>query len=319
MTDILPVGLSKKSPRIAVLIPCLDEEAAIRSVVADFRGVLPEAKIYVYDNGSTDGTVAAAKEAGAIVRIESRRGKGNVVRRMFADVEADIYIMVDGDGTYASQAAPTMIRKLIDENIDMVVATRTEASSHQFRAGHKLGNQGFSKLIAALFGRQLTDVFSGYRAMSRRFVKSFPGYSSGFEIETELAIYALNLRIPMAEISAPFGLRVEGSVSKLSTTRDGMRILRVVFYYLKEIRPLIFFSSVAGVLALASLVLAYPVFITYLGTGLVPRFPTAILATGLMVLSFLSLACALILDSVAALRWEAKRNSYLQGRTLSEQ
>ncbi|MEO8576611.1 MAG: glycosyltransferase [Gemmatimonadales bacterium] len=297
--------------QVAVLIPCFNEELAIAGVVTEFRRALPEASIFVYDNGSTDKTREVAKTAGAIVRSETRRGKGNVVRRMFADIDADVYVMVDGDGTYDAASAPAMVTRLLDDYLDMVVATRLDEVAGIFRRGHKTGNQGFAALIAALFGRQLTDVFSGYRAMTRRFVKSFPGYSTGFEIETELSIHALNIRIPMVEMPAPFGLRVEGSESKLKTTRDGIRILRITFYFLKEVRPLLFFSCLALGFAAAALTLAYPLFVTYLRTGLVPRFPTAILATGLMLLAFISAACALILDSVAALRWEAKRNAYL--------
>lgn len=299
---------------IAVLIPCLNEEHAIASVVADFRSALPRARIYVYDNGSSDGTRELARAAGAEVRDEPRPGKGNVVRRMFADVEADVYIMVDGDGTYDAGTSPAMVERLLADHLDMVIATRLESGGEIFRKGHKAGNHGFARLIATLFGRQLTDVFSGYRAMTRRFVKSFPGYSSGFEIETELSIHALSIRVPMVEMSAPFGLRAEGSESKLRTTRDGIRILRIVFYFLKEVRPLLVFSGVALFLALLSLLIARPVISTYLSTGLVPRFPTAILATGVMLLAFLSAACALILDSVAAMRWEAKRNAYLSER-----
>lgn len=302
---------SERDLEIAVLVPCLNEEHGIAAVVEDFRRALPGATIYVYDNGSTDQTREIAGAAGAVVRQEPQRGKGNVVRRMFADVEADVYLMVDGDGTYDSSAAPAMIRRLLGEHLDMVIATRLDAGGEIFRIGHKAGNRGFARLIAALFGPQLTDVFSGYRALTRRFVKSFPGYSSGFEIETELSIHALSMRIPMVEMAAPFGHRAAGSESKLSTTRDGIRILRIVFYFLKEVRPLLFFSAVALIFAVTSLALAYPLFVTYLETRLVPRFPTAILATGIMLLAFLSAACALILDSVAAMRWEAKRNAYL--------
>jgi hypothetical protein len=219
--------------------------------------------------------------------------------------------MVDGDGTYDASFAPTMISRLLSDQLDMVIATRLAENADMFRTGHKLGNHGFATLIATLFGRQLTDIFSGYRAMTRRFVKSFPGYSSGFEIETELSIHALSHRIPMAEMPAPFGLRVAGSESKLRTTRDGVRILRIVFYFLKEVRPLLFFFCIALLFASASLVLAYPLITTFLATGLVPRLPTAVLSTGLMLLGCLAAACALILDSVAAMRWETKRNAYL--------
>ena len=302
---------SNRDLDIAVLVPCLNEEQGIAGVVEDFRRALPSATIYVYDNGSTDRTMEVARAAGAVVRQEPRRGKGNVVRRMFADIDARVYVMVDGDGTYDAAAAPEMIKRLLNDNLDMVIATRLDADGETFRKGHRAGNQGFATLIANLFGRQLTDVFSGYRAMTRRFVKSFPGYSSGFEIETELSVHALSLRIPIVEMPAPFGRRAPGSESKLSTFRDGTRILRIVFYFLKEVRPLLFFATLALLFALISLVLAYPVFVTYVETGLVPRFPTAILATGVMLIAFLFGACALILDSVAAMRWEAKRSAYL--------
>jgi hypothetical protein len=310
-----PPGIPTTSDRalgIAVLIPCLNEEHGIAAVVADFRKALPSAEIFVYDNASTDRTREVARAAGAIVREEPRRGKGNVVRRMFADVEADIYLLVDGDGTYDASAAPAMIERLLSDHLDMVIATRLDPEGEIFRKGHKAGNQGFARLIGILFGSQLTDVFSGYRAMTRRFVKSFPGYSTGFEIETELSIHALSIRIPMVEMPAPFGHRAAGSESKLSTFRDGMRILRIVFVFLKDVRPLLFFASLALMFAIVSLALAAPVIATYLETGLVPRFPTAILATGVMLVAFLFAACALILDSVASMRWEAKRNAYLQ-------
>jgi len=281
-------------------------------VVEDFRKALPDASIYVYDNASTDRTAEVARAAGAIVRDEPRRGKGNVVRRMFADVDADIYVLVDGDGTYDAATAPAMIERLLTDHLDMVIATRHATDEATFRKGHKAGGEGFARLIATFFGRQLTDVFSGYRAMTRRFVKSFPGYSTGFEIETELSIHALSIRIPMAEMPAAFGRRAAGSESKLSTFRDGMRILRIVFVFLKDVRPLLFFASLALIFAIISLVLAVPVIATYLETGLVPRFPTAILATGVMLVAFLFAACALILDSVASMRWEAKRAAYLR-------
>ena len=311
LDDMVNSTISHGNLDIAVLVPCLNEEQGIAGVVEDFRRALPSATIYVYDNGSTDRTMDVARAAGAIVRQEPRRGKGNVVRRMFADIDAEVYVMVDGDGTYDAAAAPAMIKRLLSDNLDMVIATRLDADGETFRKGHRAGNQGFATLIASLFGRQLTDVFSGYRAMTRRFVKSFPGYSSGFEIETELSVHALSLRIPIVEMPAPFGRRAPGSESKLSTFRDGTRILRIVFYFLKEVRPLLFFATLAGLFALISLILAYPVFVTYVETGLVPRFPTAILATGVMLIAFLFGACALILDSVAAMRWEAKRNAYL--------
>ena len=299
--------------KIAVLIPCYNEEKAIAAVVRNFQNALPEATIYVYDNNSVDRTVEFARAAGAVVRGEKLQGKGNVVRRMFADIDADVYVMTDGDETYHAPSAPIMVQKLVDEGLDMVVGSRlsTEAEG-AFRAGHHFGNRLLSGFVAWLFGDRFGDMLSGYRVFSRRFVKSFPATSSGFEIETELAVHALSQRMPVAEIETPYGSRPEGSVSKLRTYRDGFRILLMIVLLFKEERPLAFFSIVFGVLAAFALLLGVPILITFLETGLVPRFPTAILATGIMLLAFLSLASGFILDNVTRGRRELKHLAYLQ-------
>ncbi len=298
--------------RIAVILPCYNEEAAIAGVVRDFRAALPQAAVYVYDNNSKDRTVARAREAGAIVRSEHRQGKGQVVRRMFADVEADIYVLADGDGTYHAASAPALIEKLVAENLDMVVGCRlTRFEGEAFRRGHRFGNDLLTGCLGLFFGRSFTDILSGYRVFSRRYVKSFPALSAGFETETELSVHALELRMPIAEVETPYGARSAGSTSKLRTYRDGFRILSMILALFKEERPLVFFSIIAGVLALIAVVLAYPVFVTYIETGLVPRFPTAILATGLMILACLSLTCGFILDTVTLGRRELKRLFYL--------
>ncbi|MBI4792383.1 MAG: glycosyltransferase [Deltaproteobacteria bacterium] len=298
--------------RIAVLVPCYNEEKTVAQVVRDFRAVLPGAEIYVYDNNSTDRTVALAREAGAVVRLEKHQGKGNVMRRMFSDIEADIYVLVDGDNTYHAASAPAMIEKLLDEQLDMVVGSRLTAHDDAaFRLGHHLGNRLLTGFVSLLFGRSLTDMLSGYRVMSRRFVKSFPALAKGFETETELTVHALELRMPTAEVITPYGNRPEGSVSKLHTYRDGFRILLTIINLFKEERPLAFFTILFALLAAISLGLAVPIFLTYMATGLVPRFPTAILATGIMLLAFLSLVCGLILDTVTHGRREMKRLHYL--------
>ena len=299
--------------RIAVLIPCYNEEQTVAQVVQDFREVLPGAMIYVYDNNSGDQTIRKATEAGAIVRSEKYQGKGNVMRRMFSDIEADIYILVDGDSTYHAASAPDMIDKLLTEQLDMVVGTRLTAheGDASFRRGHQLGNHLLTGFMSMLFGRQLTDMLSGYRVMSRRFVKSFPALAEGFETETELTIHALELKMPVAEVITPYGSRPVGSESKLSTYRDGYRILLTIIALFKKERPLIFFSILFCLLAAISVGLAIPVLLTYAKTGLVPRFPTAILATGIMLLACLSLACGLILDTVTHGRRELKRLRYL--------
>jgi glycosyltransferase involved in cell wall biosynthesis len=298
--------------RMAVLIPCFNEEKSIEKVVEDFRKTLPGAAIYVYNNRSTDRTADIAAAAGARVRDEIHPGKGNVVRRMFADIDADIYVLVDGDDTYHAQSALAMIQKLIDERLDMVVGTRlSEYSQNAFRLGHRFGNDLLTGFLGLLFGRTFTDILSGYRVFTRRFVKSFPAVSKGFEIESELTVHALELRIPIGELTTPYRNRPANSVSKLRTYRDGTRILLMILVMFKEERPLTFFSLVFGMLSLTSLVLAYPIVMTYLQTGLVPRFPTAILSTGIMILAFLSLTCGFILDTVTRGRQELKRLIYL--------
>ncbi|MFI4987958.1 MAG: glycosyltransferase [Alphaproteobacteria bacterium] len=297
--------------RVAVLLPCLDEAQAIAEVVGGFRAALPEATVYVYDNGSADDTAVLAAAAGAVVRREPRRGKGNVVRRMFADVEAEIYVLVDGDGTYDAPSAPAMIAELRAAQLDMVVGARVSSESTAYRAGHVLGNKVLTRVVGALFGSAFDDVLSGYRVLSRRLVKSFPALSHGFEIEAELAIHALSLGMPVAELPTPYRARPVGSESKLRTYRDGARILLAIFKLVKEERPLFFFSSLFALLALGSLAIAYPVVVTYLATGLVPRIPTAVLCTGLMILAFLSLSSGFILDTVTRGRREMKRLAYL--------
>lgn len=309
--DRAPVE-SPDTMKTAVLIPCYNEEKAIASVVKAFRAVLPDADIYVYDNNSKDRTSEVAREAGAIVRQEPLQGKGNVVRRMFADVEADIYVMTDGDETYHAPSAPLMIAKLIDENLDMVVGSRLKTDvSEAFRAGHHFGNRLLTGAVSRIFGDRFRDMLSGYRVFSRRFVKSFPAVSAGFETETELAVHALSLRMPVAEVETPYGARPEGSTSKLRTYRDGFRILWMIGLLFKEEKPLAFFSLTFLFLAIVSSLLAVPVLVTFLETGLVPRMPTALLSTGVMLLGFLSLVCGFILDNVTRGRREFKRLVYL--------
>jgi glycosyltransferase involved in cell wall biosynthesis len=296
---------------IAVLLPCYNEEAAIARTVADFRAALPDAAIYVYDNNSTDKTREVAAQAGAIVRAEKMQGKGHVVRRMFADVEADIYLMADGDATYDASAAPALVAKLIDEQLDMVVGARKTEVEAAYRRGHALGNRLFTGLLSSLFGRSFSDIFSGYRVFSRRFAKSFPALSRGFETETEISVHALELAMPVGEIVTAYGARPEGSHSKLSTYRDGWRILKTILHLYRIERPVLFYGSFALFLATLAVVLAIPLAITYFQTGLVPRFPTAILATGLMILAFLCFFCGLILDTVVRGRREVRRLHYL--------
>lgn len=299
------------TPQVAVMIPCLNEEAAIPKVVADFRQHLPEAVIFVYDNGSTDRTAEVAEAAGAIVRREPLKGKGNVVRRMFADIEADIFVLVDGDDTYHAASAPKLISKLIDESLDMINGAREDKSDAAYRRGHRFGNRMLTGLVASFFGERMGDMLSGYRIMSRRFVKSFPALASGFEIETELTVHALQTRLPIAEVATPYTERPPASSSKLRTIPDGIRILHLITRLIREERPLEFFSAMAGLLALVSILLAVPVVGEYFATGLVPRLPTAVLALGLMLVAFLSLACGLILATVTRGRMEAKRLHYL--------
>jgi hypothetical protein len=296
---------------IAVLIPCRNEETAIAKVVGDFRSALPDATVYVYNNGSTDATAQVAAAAGAVVGHEGCLGKGNVVRRMFGDIDADIYVLVDGDDTYDARCAPALVSRLITHRLDMVNGKRQESTEHSYRSGHRLGNAIFNRIVRGLFGDGCDDMLSGYKVLSRRFVRSFPALSREFEIETELIIHALTLRLPFEEVPTPYKERPQGSASKLRTFRDGARILTAIFLLLKEERPLLFYASFALALSLASVTLAVPVLLEYLQTGLVPRFPTAILSTGLMLSAFLSLASGLILSTVTRGRREMKRMMYL--------
>ena len=304
---------------VAVLVPCYNEARAIAKVVADFRAALPEATVYVYDNNSADGTVEAAERAGAVVRREAHQGKGRVVRRMFNDVEADVYVLVDGDATYDAASAPNMIAKLVAERLDMVVAARVDRDDKAYRRGHRAGNRLLTGLVAHIFGHAFTDILSGYRVFSRRFVKSFPVLSGGFEIETELTVHALELELPVAEVATPYYSRPRGSASKLSTWRDGYRILRTVMKLYRSERPLPLFGTAGIALGLVSIGLAVPIVITYLQQGLVPRLPTAVLSTGLMLLAFLSIACGLILDTVTRGRRETKLLAYLALRAPGEE
>lgn len=306
-----PEARSGSPPQVAVLIPCLNEEAAIGKVVSDFRALLPHALIFVYDNGSTDRTASVARQSGAIVRCEPLRGKGNVMRRMFADVEADIYVLVDGDHTYDAASAPALIQRLIQDHLDMVNGAREGGSESAYRPGHRFGNWLLTWLVARFFGQRFTDMLSGYRIMSRRFVKSFPALASGFEIETELTVHALQLRLPIAEVMTPYRERPPASSSKLRTIPDGIRVMRLIARLVREERPLEFFSVAALGLAVLSVALAVPIFLEFFRTGLVPRLPTAVLSTGLMLLSFLSLTCGLVLATVTRGRIEAKRLQYL--------
>lgn len=301
-----------RGPSVAVLIPCYNEAATISAVVAAFRNALPEARIYVYDNNSTDETAALATEAGAVVRKETLQGKGNVVRRMFADVDADVCLLVDGDGTYDASAARPMVDLLWNNMLDMVSARRVTDADAAYPIGHKFGNRFLTGVVAAIFGARFKDMLSGYRAFSRRFVKSFPAMTQEFEIETELTVHALELGMPVAEIDVPYGARPDGSESKLRTLRDGWKIALTILYLVKEERPLQFFSATGLALVVAASVVAAPLLPTYLATGEVPRFPTAILATGLSLLGFLSFFNGLVLDTVTHGRREVKRLHYLQ-------
>jgi glycosyltransferase involved in cell wall biosynthesis len=306
-----PYPTPLEEARIAVLVPCYNEEATIVQVIEDFRRALPSATIYVYDNNSSDRTSERALAAGAEVRRERLQGKGNVVRRMFSDIEADVFVLVDGDATYDAKAAPRMVETLLLENFDMVNGSRVTDAKAAYRPGHRFGNFVLTSLVTRAFGRGLTDMLSGYKVLSRRFVKSVPLLSAGFEIETELAVHALSLRMPTAEIATEYSERPTGSASKLNTYRDGLRILRTIVILVKEERPLSFFSATAGLLALISLGLGTPIAITFFETGLVPRLPTAVLAAAIMLLAFLSLTCGLILDTVTRGRKEVKRLAYL--------
>ena len=299
---------------VAVLVPCFNEAGAIAAVVADFRASLPAARIVVFDNASSDDTAAVARAAGAEVRREARPGKGNVVRRMFADIEADVYILVDGDGTYDASAAARLVAGIVEDHADMVVAARANIHVEAHRAGHAFGNRLFNRFFGLLFERSFVDIFSGYRAFSRRFVKSFPALSSGFEIETELSVHASQLRLPTLEIELPYGKRVEGSHSKLNSWRDGWRIMTTFALLLKETRPAWFFGGLAGFCVALAVALAWPLFETWLTLGIVPRLPTAILCTGLALVACLLAVCGLILDSLARFRLEQKRIFYLSAQ-----
>jgi glycosyltransferase involved in cell wall biosynthesis len=305
---------SQQQPRIAVLLPCYNEEAAISATVAGFRAALPTATIYVYDNNSRDRTRELAAKAGAVVRTERQQGKGNVVRRMFADIDADVYVMADGDLTYDPKSAPAMVDMLVGEQLDMVVGTRKHEEKEAYRGGHVLGNRLFTGLLAGLFGRSFSDIFSGYRVFSRRFVKSFPVLSSGFEIETEMSVHALELRMPVGEVETSYGARPDGSQSKLSTESDGWRILKPIGTLYRVEHPTLFYGLIGIVLLVAALILSEPLVVTYVHTGLVPRFPTAILVSAMMIIAVLCFFAGLILDTVTRGRREVRRLAYLAHR-----
>ncbi len=298
-------------PRIAVLLPCFNEEATIAATVEGFRAALPSAAIYVYDNNSRDRTREIATAGGAVVRSERQQGKGHVVRRMFADIDADVYVMADGDLTYDPSSAQAMVDLLLADQLDMVVGTRRHDEKDAYRGGHVLGNRLFTGMLGRLFGRSFSDIFSGYRVFSRRFVKSFPVLSSGFEIETEMSVHALELRMPVGELVTAYGARPDGSESKLSTYRDGWRILKTIVTLYRIERPVLFYGGLGALLLLIALLLAVPLIVTYLDTGLVPRFPTAVLVTGMVVIAVLSFFAGLILDTVTRGRREMRRLAYL--------
>jgi glycosyltransferase involved in cell wall biosynthesis len=297
--------------RVVVLVPCFNEEAAVADVVTGFRKALPRADIYVYDNNSKDRTAQIARAAGAEVRSEGRQGKGHVVRRMFADIDADVYVLVDGDATYDAPSAPRMIEKLVNERLDMIVGLRVDQDVAAYRRGHRFGNRMLTGFLSSMFGRAFKDILSGYRVFSRRFVKSFPVLSDGFEIETELTVHALELLMPVAEIETPYYARPQGSVSKLNTYRDGIRILGTILKLYRSEKPLRFFTAIGMFLALVSIGLAIPILITYLEEGIVPRLPTAVLSTGLMIVAVLSVSSGLVLDTVTRGRREMKHLAYL--------
>jgi glycosyltransferase involved in cell wall biosynthesis len=303
--------LTLQNQRIALLVPCYNEAQTIAQVIGDFKKALPNIQCYVFDNNSTDKTMEIAAAAGARVCSVPLQGKGNVVRRMFADIEADVYVMVDGDATYDASVVSILIQELVEGNLDMVVGSRKSVEVAAYRPGHRWGNKMLTGFVSLIFGRAFDDMLSGYRIFSRRYAKTFPAHSKGFEIETELAVHALELRMPVKEIDTVYGARPEGSVSKLNTYRDGVRILVTIIKLFKAERPLAFFSIGFFLLMVFALLLAYPLVETYIQTGLVPRLPTAILCSGLAVLSFLSLACGLILETVTRGRLEAKRLAYL--------
>jgi glycosyltransferase involved in cell wall biosynthesis len=300
-----------QNPHVAVIIPCYNETVAIAAVIKGFQASLPDAQIYVYDNRSNDGTADVARAAGAIVGYEPNAGKGNVVRRMFSDVDADIYVMVDGDGTYDPTDAQSMINMMLEQDLDMVCGARQEQTQAAYRLGHRFGNQLFTGLVALLFGKQFSDMLTGYRVFSRRFVKSFPALSKGFEIETELTVHSLELRMKTAEVPSKYVDRPEGSVSKLNTVKDGFKILRMVLQLIRNERPVLFYGSISAVLLIIGTAFGYPVVTEYLRTGLVPRLPSAVLASAIMMLGFLAATAGLILDAVLVSRREMKRLHYL--------
>jgi glycosyltransferase involved in cell wall biosynthesis len=302
---------AQSQPRIAVLLPCFNEEATIAATVEGFRAALPSAQVYVYDNNSRDRTRELAKAGAAVVRSERQQGKGHVVRRMFADIDADVYVMADGDLTYDPKSAQGMVDLLLAEQLDMVVGTRKHQEKDAYRGGHVLGNRLFTGILAGLFGRSFSDIFSGYRVFSRRFVKSFPVLSSGFEIETEISVHALELRMPVGEVETAYASRPEGSESKLSTIGDGWRILKTIAVLYRVERPVLFFGLIGAVLLVAALILSVPLVLTYLDTGLVPRLPTAILVTGMTIVAVLCFFAGLILDTVTRGRREVRRLAYL--------
>ncbi|SEE79579.1 Glycosyltransferase involved in cell wall bisynthesis [Rhizobiales bacterium GAS188] len=306
-----PTSKSAMPYAIAVLLPCYNEALAIARVVADFSRALPSASIYVYDNNSSDDTATVAAAAGATVLGEARQGKGHVVRRMFADIEADIYVLADGDGTYDAAAAPRLVSRLIEGRLDFVNGARHETRGEAFRHGHKFGNSVLSGLVQWIFGRDFADMLSGYKVFSRRFVKSFPAMSRGFEIETELTVHALELRMPSAEIATRYGERQEGSASKLRTLRDGVRILSLIGKLVKDERPLMFYGGLASLFVASAVILGIPIVAGFMETGLVPRLPTAVLCTGLVILGVLSLFTGVTLDLVTKTRQELKRLIYL--------
>lgn len=296
---------------IAVLIPCYNEALSITKVVQDCKKYIPNATVYVYDNNSKDETAKLAKQAGAFVYYEKHQGKGNVIRRMFADIDADIYVMTDGDDTYDIASVPQMIDKLIDEKLDMVTAVRKSKSQQAYRTGHQFGNVLMTTIVNLFFGKQTEDMLSGLRVFSKRFVKSFPANSKGFEIETELTVFAASMRLPVADFDTPYYARPEGSVSKLSTFKDGWKILKMIAILIKEERPLFFFGLAAFFCGLLSLICATPIIFEYIKTGLVPRLPTAVLSVGFMLCAGVCLTIALILDTVAKTRQELRRTKYL--------
>jgi len=312
-TEVVNLGAMqwRTQLKIAVILPCRNEEGAVGTVVSDFQQYIPEATIYVFDNNSTDDTAKEARDAGAIVLTEKREGKGYVVRRMFADVDADVYLMVDGDDSYDISVAPAIIDILVNENVDIVNGSRRTEEADAYRPGHEWGNKFLTGLVGFIFGTDFDDILSGYKVFSRRFVKSFPQFSGGFEIESELTIHALQLKVPTAEMKTIYKDRAHGTESKLNTFEDGFRILGAIYRLLMQGRPLLAFGIIGILLAGASAVLAYPIFVEFIATGLVPRIPTAILCTGLMLLGFLSVTCGLIMDVVTKGRQEAKRMHYL--------